>query len=261
MKVLGHCHRQAGALRRNCAAILQGKLMPTEKTNPLSASPWVVEDQWDDPRKAAERIVDIYTRFIPDKLGMDPQSCCQVIVPQNKDNPLSTGTLNVLLQRAWHAKNGRRVQDWGGDKPGFVVGDRVIQTRNNYDLDIMNGHQGIVINPPANGRSGPGMIVKWEGLGDPMPIPPESVGDIDLSYALTVHRMQGSEVPIVVFACHSTNWFMLNRQLLYTATTRARQAVYLIGNSKGLADAVKKIDASRRKTLLPILAQPAELFQ
>lgn len=246
-KVLGHCHRQAGTLRRNCAAVLSGSVAATEKPY------WLIGDNFNDPNLAAEKIVELYTTYVPEKLGLDPQKQAQVIVPQNKDNPLATRRLNVMLQKAYHEKRGVNVPDWGEGKPGFVSGDRVIQMKNDYNLGVMNGHQGICLRAPRNGYNGPGMVIHWEGFDEPVEIPSECVGNVALSYALTCHKAQGSEWPVIILAVHSTNWFMLHRQWLYTAVTRAREYLLVVGNDKGVNDAARKVDATRRKTLLPVL--------
>lgn len=254
-KVLGHCHRQAGVLKKNCAAILDGVFAPTCKPT------WLVGDEYDDPLAAQLKIVELYTQFVPDRLGIDPQTDLQVIVPMNKDaqnkdkpsstgNPLATGRLNLELQRAWQRKQGRTAPVWKSGRPGYMVGDRVIQTKNNYQIDIMNGHQGIVMAPPANGYSGAGMVIQWEGTDGPMTMKPEDIGTIELSYALTTHKFQGSECRAVIVAVHSTNWYMLTRQWLYCSATRAKEYLLIVGDKKGIREACRKVKETDRATML-----------
>lgn len=247
MKVLETSHRQAGVLKTNCTAVLKGVVGDT--TKPM----WLVGDSYDDAEAAARQIVELYTQFVPKRYGVDVQRDCQVIVPMRKDNPLGTGRLNVMLQRAWQMGQGREVPTWTG-KPGYVVGDRVIMTKNNYGLDVMNGHQGIVVNAPKNGFSGPGLVVRWEDKDEPLEVPPEKIGDVELSYAITAHKFQGSEVKVVIAGIHSCNWYMLTRGLMYTICTRAREALLIVGDKKGIREAARKVDESKRQTLLPILA-------
>jgi exodeoxyribonuclease V alpha subunit len=127
----------------------------------------------------------------------------------------------------------------------LMVGDRVIQTVNNYDLEIFNGDIGRVLGlSEKKGR----LVVEFEDIQGPrmVEIPPANLEDLQLAYALTVHKSQGSEFPCVVMPIHTTNHIMLKRNLLYTAVTRARKMIVLVGTMKAVSTAIRTLDSSTR---------------
>lgn len=260
VQVLAECHRQAGLLLKNCNTILKGKFANNEpcRTEPakfmlgkpprsdtgLNGYIWVVNDQMRDLELLASKVVDVFTRFVPEKLGIDPVREFQVIGPMY-NGPAGVQRLNVLLQESRQRMLGVTVPPVdAGKTPRPMAKDRVICTRNNYDLGIMNGNQGVVISAK------PLVIDFDDGIGV-VAIPSDCVGDISLSYCLTIHKYQGSEIPAVLMICHSTNWFMLDRNLLYTAATRAQKCLMLLGDAVGVNAAVNKVGETARQTLLP----------
>lgn len=135
----------------------------------------------------------------------------------------------------------------GPERLAIGVGCRVIQTRNDYRLDVMNGEIGTVVALDASNGSA---SVEYAELGRTVEYPSrESSAALAPAYALTVHKTQGSEFQHVVVVCHSTHSYMLSRSLLYTAITRAKQHVTLVGDRKGIARAIRN-DAARRNTSL-----------
>lgn len=132
----------------------------------------------------------------------------------------------------------------------LTEGDRAIHTRNNYRLAVMNGEVGKVDSIDQGGRK---VVVRYPDKPEDRFIRyerPSDLAQLELAYALTVHKFQGSQIPIVIFLCHSIHKYMLSRQLLYTALTRARKRVYLIGDSGGVAHALKTIKDTQRRTQL-----------
>jgi len=131
----------------------------------------------------------------------------------------------------------------------FRLGDRVLQRVNNYQLSetgVFNGDQGEVIGIDAEKRS---LIVRlWDGRE--VTYPPETLHQLDLAYALTIHRSQGSEVPAIVLILHESHSILLERQLLYTAVTRAKKLLIIVGTRKALVLATKKSRSKRRFTSL-----------
>ena len=115
-------------------------------------------------------------------------------------------------------------------------GDKIIQMRNNYDLDVYNGTIGTVIDVEEKPFR---YSVRWED-GREMFIKGDSIGDIQLAYALTIHKSQGSEWPYVILVTHSSHFFMHTRNLIYTGVTRARKMTMLVGDRRGPIVAVKK---------------------
>ena len=134
----------------------------------------------------------------------------------------------------------------------FRVGDKVRHIQNNYDLWVMNGEVGIItaIGFDQSGKAKrPDVAVDF---GDRVVRyqSNDHLNELVLNFAGTIHSSQGSEYPIVVVICHSYNSFMLNRYLIYTAMTRARDAVYLVGDPRGVDRAVKNVDVGKRFTQL-----------
>lgn len=167
----------------------------------------------------------------------------QVLIPQ-RPGPAGTTAANNHLQG--HLNHGRGGDSWVIGDFKIWAGDRVIQTANDYTRNIFNGEVGRVTHM-ARGK----MLVDFDERVveyDRM-----SSSSLQLAYALTVHKSQGSEWPHVVVVCHSTHTFMLGRQLIYTALTRARESVTVIGNRAGLKRAVTNGTPARRNTLLPRL--------
>ena len=125
------------------------------------------------------------------------------------------------------------------------MGDRVIQTENNYDRDVFNGDLGIV---EKINRIEQTMAVNFEGR-----LVEYDFGDLDelsLAYVLSIHKSQGSEFPCVVIPLHTQHYLMLQRNLLYTAVTRGKKLVVLVGTKKALGMAIRRVDTGHRYTAL-----------
>ena len=177
---------------------------------------------------------------IPRKFHMDPMTDVQVLSPMRK-NALGTENLNLLLQRRLNPE-GPAVQRGG---TLFRKGDRVMQLRNNYDKDVFNGDVGFVADAyPAERK----LVVTFDGR------PVEySSGDLDelaLAYATTVHKSQGSEYPAVIVLLHNQHYMMLQRNLLYTAITRGRRLVLVIGSRWAAEKAIETNTVRGRRTSL-----------
>lgn len=175
-------------------------------------------------------------------LGKEILADAQALIPQ-RPGLAGIDAGNVLLQ---NALNPRR-----NDEPYLVrekfeirIGDRVIQTKNDYQLGVFNGEVGTVATIEA-GR----LSVDFEGRGV-IEYSFEQAHGLQLAYALTVHRAQGSEFPWVVVVCHSTHSYILTRQLLYTAVTRGKQGVILIGDMLGIERALAEKKPAVRNTAL-----------
>ena len=127
----------------------------------------------------------------------------------------------------------------------YRIGDRVIQTENDYNRDVFNGDLGIV---EKINRVEQDMVVNFEGRSVEY-----DFGDLDelsLAYVLSIHKSQGSEFPCIVIPVHTQHYMMLQRNLLYTAATRGKKLVVLVGTKKALGLAVRRQDTSRRYTAL-----------
>ena len=192
----------------------------------------------EDPETCVKRAIEFMTTRIPRKFGMDPLEDVQVLVPMRK-NLLGTENLNVEIQKALNPEGVALIR--GGTT--FRTGDRVMQLRNNYDKDVYNGDVGFIKAINADDRS---MVVVFDGR----PVKYES-GDLDelvLAYAMTIHKSQGSEYPAVIVILHTQHYVMLQRNLLYTAITRGRKLVLLMGVPYAVDQAIKNNTVRERRT-------------
>ena len=192
----------------------------------------------EDPETCVKRAIEFMTTRIPRKFGMDPLEDVQVLVPMRK-NLLGTENLNVEIQKALNPEGVALIR--GGTT--FRTGDRVMQLRNNYDKDVYNGDVGFIKAINTDDRS---MVVVFDGR----PVKYES-GDLDelvLAYAMTIHKSQGSEYPAVIVILHTQHYVMLQRNLLYTAITRGRKLVLLMGVPYAVDQAIKNNTVRERRT-------------
>lgn len=191
-----------------------------------------------DPEMCVKRAIEFMKDRIPRKFGMDPLQDVQVLVPMRR-NTLGTEHLNIELQNALNPRGDAIIR--GGTT--FRVGDRVMQLRNNYDKDVFNGDIGFVLAIDPADRS---MIVTFDGR----PVKYDS-GDLDelvLAYAMTIHKSQGSEYPAAIVIVHTQHYVMLQRNLLYTAVTRGKKLVLLIGVPHAVSRAIETNTVRERRT-------------
>jgi exodeoxyribonuclease V alpha subunit len=199
----------------------------------------------EDPEEAARLTVDVVVRRIPARFGLDPRRDVQVLTPVHR-GPAGAAALNELLQEALTPARPERAEKRFGGRV-FRVGDKVSQVRNDYDKGangIFNGTQGVVTAIDAVGQTVTVVTDEDETIE-------YDFGELDElvhAYAVTVHRSQGSEYPCVVVPLTTSAWMMLQRNLLYTAVTRAKRLVVLVGSSRALAQAVRATGSGRRHT-------------
>lgn len=207
----------------------------------------------DEPEAIQDLLVRLVKERIPSRFGFDPKADIQVLTPMNR-SVLGARNLNQVLQKALNpGDGGPEVQRFGWT---FRVGDRVIQTENSYNRDVFNGDLGVI---QKINRIEQVMSVDFEGRAVEC-----DFGDLDelaLAYVLSIHKSQGSEFPCVVIPIHTQHYLMLQRNLLYTAVTRGKKLVVLVGTKKALAMTVKRAHAGRRNTTLRKRLQEAERFE
>jgi len=196
----------------------------------------------DDAERAADLIIEIVNERIPRRFGLDRLSDVQVIVPMYR-GPVGVSTLNDRLQLILNPP-GRNAERLIAGKL-YRVGDKVMQTRNNYEKEVFNGDVGRVHS--LNLVEQAMMVIFDERL---VSYDFSEVPELTHAYAISVHRAQGSEYAAVVVPMVMQHYMLLQRNLLYTAVTRARKLVVLVGSNKAIAIAVKNDKVSRRYTAL-----------
>ncbi|BDM67126.1 ATP-dependent RecD-like DNA helicase [Streptomyces nigrescens] len=201
----------------------------------------------EDNEEAGRLAVDVAARRIPAKFGLDPRRDVQVLTPMHR-GPAGAGALNGLLQQAiTPARPDLPERRFGGRV--FRVGDKVTQVRNNYEKGsngVFNGTVGVVT---ALDEVEQRLTVRTDE-DEEVPYDFDELDELAHAYAVTIHRSQGSEYPAVVIPVTTSAWMMLQRNLLYTAVTRAKRLVVLVGSRKALGQAVRTVSAGRRGTAL-----------
>ncbi|MFS7873518.1 ATP-dependent RecD-like DNA helicase [Streptomyces asiaticus] len=201
----------------------------------------------DDTEEAGRLTVDVAARRIPAKFGLDPRRDVQVLAPMHR-GPAGAGTLNGLLQQAiTPARPDLPERRFGGRV--FRVGDKVTQIRNNYEKGangVFNGTVGVVTSLDTDEQR---LTVRTDE-DEEVPYDFDELDELAHAYAVTIHRSQGSEYPAVVIPVTTGAWMMLQRNLLYTAVTRAKRLVVLVGSRRALGQAVRTVSAGRRCTAL-----------
>ena len=192
------------------------------------------------PEDVLNLALEFMTTRIPRHFGMDPLRDVQVLTPMRK-NLLGAENLNLALQRRLNG-SGPAVQRGA---TLFRVGDRVMQLRNNYDKDVYNGDVGFVKSADPRERA---LVVLFDER--PVEYGPGDLDELTLAYATTIHKSQGSEYPAVVVLLHSQHYMMLQRNLLYTAITRGKRLVMVIGAPWSVQKAIETNDVRERRTTL-----------
>jgi exodeoxyribonuclease V alpha subunit len=232
-------HGDRSGIVRNAHRILAGE--PPETVAPGQGDFVFVER--DRPEDVAAEIRRIVGRVLPEEEGVDPLRDVQVLIPMYKGEA-GADALNANLQNDLNP-GGEEVSA-GGRR--FRRGDRVIQLRNDYARNVFNGEIGQV---DSVDRQAGEMRVRFDSL---VSLPAADWDQISLAYAITVHKSQGSEYDWVVFPLSTQHAILLDRPLFYTAVTRARKGVVLVGSRRALALALRAgRSRGRRTTLAPRL--------
>ncbi|MEV1009650.1 ATP-dependent RecD-like DNA helicase [Streptomyces sp. NPDC049881] len=201
----------------------------------------------EDTEEAGRLAVDVAARRVPARFGLDPRRDVQVLTPMHR-GPAGAGALNGLLQQSvTPARPGLAEKRFGGRV--FRVGDKVTQIRNNYEKGangVFNGTVGVVTALDPDEQR---LTVRTDEDED-IVYDFAELDELAHAYAVTIHRSQGSEYPCVVIPVTTSAWMMLQRNLLYTAVTRAKRLVVLVGSRRALGQAVRAVSAGRRCTAL-----------
>lgn len=201
-----------------------------------------------DPADGVGKVLEVVARRIPARFGLGPVRDVQVLCPMNRGG-LGARALNVALQALLNPPGEARVERFGWT---FGPGDKVMQVENDYEREVYNGDLGVVTGIDMEEGT---LTASFDGRAVAYPF-----GELDalqLAYATTVHKSQGSEYPAVVIPLTTQAYAMLRRNLLYTGLTRGRRLVVLVCQRKALAMAVRGVAPRRWSKLGEWLAAPA----
>jgi exodeoxyribonuclease V alpha subunit len=195
-----------------------------------------------EPEEIRDLIVQLAHTRLPAKYGFDPIADIQVLTPMNR-NLLGTASLNHSLQLALNPPNEVKFEI-ERFQTTFRVGDKVIQTHNNYDKEVFNGDIGHITAIDADPvklhvRFDAQRLVEYE---------PGELDELQPAYALTIHKSQGSEFPCVIIPVSTQHYVLLERSLIYTAITRAKKLCILVGDERALSLAISKQESRKRFT-------------
>ena len=239
MAHLNEIFRQAAgsSIVVNAHAVNQGQ-SPVSGEAGSGSDFYIMEEE--DPDKAVETILRLVRQHIPKKMNINPIRDIQVLAPMQRGS-LGARNLNTRLQGILNPQ-GDALERFGAI---YRERDKVMQLENNYDKDVFNGDVGFVHRINQEEQQ---MVVRF---GDRfVQYAFNELDEINPAYAITVHKSQGSEYPCVVVPVHTQHYMMLQRNLLYTAITRGRKLVILVGSKKAISMAVHRHDVQQRKTAL-----------
>ena len=192
------------------------------------------------PEEVWSKLRGLLSGKLRSSFHMDPKRDVQVLTPMQRGE-LGARTLNSRLQNLLNP-SGEKVERFGSV---FRVGDRVMQILNNYDKEVFNGDMGTVVALDQEEQR------LWVDLGgNKVDYSFQELDELVLSYAVTIHKSQGSEYPCVLLPLHTQHYVMLQRNLLYTAITRGKQLVIVVGPAQALRMACQNADSGQRNTLL-----------
>ncbi|MDR1535631.1 MAG: ATP-dependent RecD-like DNA helicase [Planctomycetota bacterium] len=193
-----------------------------------------------NPEETESVLVRLASSRLREGFGLDPRRDVQVLTPMRKGRA-GARNLNAVLQDTLNP-GARGIMCYGEN---FRVGDKVMQTQNDYDKDVFNGDIGWIRELDDDSREAG---LDFEGRR--VVYQYEEFDELSLAYALTIHKSQGSEYPCVIIPLHAQHYLLLQRNLLYTGVTRGKRLVVLVGEARALALAVRRAEGRRRLTLL-----------
>jgi len=194
----------------------------------------------EDPEKALKIIIELVKERIPLRFGFDPFDDIQVLTPMHR-GIVGVENLNAKLQKAL---NPGKNQIMHGNR-NYRVNDKVMQIKNNYEKDVFNGDIGRIVGISHEDQE---VIISFDGRNILYKL--SDLDEIILAYAVSVHKSQGSEYPAVIIPVLTQHYILLQRNLIYTAVTRGRKLVVMVGTGKALAIGVNNNKTQRRYTYL-----------
>lgn len=194
----------------------------------------------EDPLKVTETVKDLCTKRLPGYYKIDPINDIQVLCPMQRGGT-GAQNLNTVLQEALNPTN--VTIKYGGTV--FRLNDKVMQIKNNYEKNVFNGDIGTIVKIDMEDKT---LVIRFDG--NDVDYDATELDEVVLAYATTVHKSQGSEYKVVVAPFTMQHYMMLQRNLLYTCVTRAKQVFVLVGSKKAVAIAVSNNKIQRRNTML-----------
>lgn len=195
----------------------------------------------DDVDQIQDKLLQVVKHRIPKRFGFDPIQDIQVLTAMNRGG-IGSRSLNIALQSALNSNDSAKVTRFGWT---FSVGDKVIQTINNYDKEVFNGDIGYIVSIDLQETT---LTINFDdnlveyGFSE--------LDELSLAYATSIHKSQGSEYPVVVIPLAMQNYMMLAKNLIYTGVTRGKKLVIIICETKALGMAVRNVSAKKRLTNL-----------
>ena len=220
----------------NAHRIRQGEfpvLKPLDHTKELSEFYFIEQD---DPNRVVTTILKLCNKTIPDRFNFDPVHHVQILTPMHK-GVIGTTHLNQVLQKVLNP-NPVIIETSGGT---FKIGDKVMHLKNNYQKEVFNGDIGTIRTVDLKGN-----VFSVDFYGRTVSYDFTEMDEISLAYAISVHKSQGSEYPAVILPIMTQHFVLLQRNLLYTAITRGKKLVIIIGTKKALAIALKNDTPKKR---------------
>jgi exodeoxyribonuclease V alpha subunit len=197
--------------------------------------------QSEDEEETIQKILDLVKNRIPSKLGFDPIRDIQVLCPMQK-GPLGAKNLNRALQKTLNPEPMATIERFGSI---FGVGDKVMALQNDYEKDVYNGDLGFMI---SINRQDQECVIQFDDREILFEF--SELDMLQTAYTLTIHKAQGSEYPVIIIPISMQHSVMLKRNLIYTAVTRGKKLVVLVGQKRALSRAIQSYQKSERFTHL-----------
>jgi exodeoxyribonuclease V alpha subunit len=195
----------------------------------------------DEPEKIHSTVIKLVTERIPQKFKFDPIKDIQVLVPMNKTG-LGTKTFNTELQKVLNVRQTDAIAKFGSV---FSVGDKIMQTENNYEKNIFNGDIGVIASIDKEEQ-----VVKINFDGTETDFSFSDLEQVQLAYATSIHKSQGSEYKAVVLVVHTQHYPLLQKNLIYTGLTRGKNLVVLVGSRRAMQIALTNNSGLKRYSQL-----------
>lgn len=194
----------------------------------------------EDDEACIKTLETLITQRIPQKFGLEPKKDIQILCPMHKGK-LGTVACNEAMQSWLHSST----PDRHNSVLGFRIGDKVIQLRNNYDKDVFNGDSGFIMHIDPTQKT---LEVQFDDSRVSYYF--DELDELQLAYAISIHKSQGSEFPCVILPISTSQYMMLEKNLIYTAMTRGKKLLIFVGQKKALRLALQKTGSQTRNGFL-----------